>query len=358
MFGGSRGDEIRSPGAASLLSVVRVIRLIDVANDHDMRQIFEVGVAAGSHDQQWFSPISYESWLVRMRRPDPEDAQELYGFFDEAGRCRGSSLLFIPLEDNTDKVYSVVDVAPVHRRQGIGRALVERNVQRARALGRPMLFAETLVPGVADPRHPFVKFARATGFSPGWDEVARHLPLPIPQHRLDELAAAGAGVAGGDYDVEVFVDGVPERHLAGLAELLSLLAVDAPSGDIDFEAEAITPDRLRRTAAREREQGRTRLSALAIHRSTGVVAAQSDLIVDPGVHHASQLATYVHREHRGRHLGMAVKVANLQRLQRIRPDISFVRTMNAETNDHMISINVELGFEVVETLTEWTIDVG
>lgn len=322
-----------------------------------MRQIFEVGVAAKSHDQQWFAPISLDSWLIHMRRPDPEDAQELYGFFDPAGRCLGSSLLFIPLQDNTDKVYSVVDVAPEHRRHGVGRALVERNVQRAGELGRSMLFAETLVPGVADSDHPFVKFARATGFSAGWDEVARHLSLPVSPGRLDELATATAAHVG-DYDIEVFVDGVPEQHLAGLAELLSLLAVDAPSGDIEFEAEAVTPDRLRRMAAREREQGRTHLSALAIHRSTGVVAAQSDLTIDAGVEHANQLGTFVHRAHRGKRLGMAVKVANLRRLHRDRPDVRFVRTMNAETNDHMVSINVELGFEVVEVLTEWTIDIA
>lgn len=333
-----------------------VIRLIDAANDQDMRQIFDVGVAAKAHDQQWFSPISYNSWLVRMRSPDPEDAQELYGCFDEAGRCLGSSLLFIPLQDNTDKVYSVVDVAPDCRRRGAGRALVEHNEQRCRELGRSILFAETLVPGAADPTHPFVKFARAMGFSPGWDEVARHLSLPVPQSRLEQLMADTAPSAG-DYDIEVFVGEVPERYLVGLAALLSLLAVDAPSGDIDFEAEAITPDRLRRVAAREREQGRTHLTALAIHRSTGAVAAQSELTVDPGVHHASQLATFVHREHRGKRLGLTVKIANLRRLQQIHPDIAFVRTLNAETNDHMVAINAALGFEMVETLTEWTLDV-
>lgn len=55
---------------------------------------------------------------------------------------------------------------------------------------------------------------------------------------------------------------------------------------------------------------------------------------------------------------MAVKVANLQRLQRDYPGRAFVHTTNADNNEHMVPINVDLGFEVVETLTEWTIDVG
>ncbi|WP_446666705.1 GNAT family N-acetyltransferase [Flexivirga sp. B27] len=333
-----------------------MIRLIDPSDDADMRAVFDVGIATKSHDLPWFSPVSYDSWVIQMRDPDPEDAQALYASFDADGTCQGTNLLFIPLEDNTDKVYSIVDVAPAHRRQGVGRALVEHGLARARALRRTQVFAETLVPGSFDEQHGFVRFARAAGFSHGWDDITRHLPLPVPQERLIRLAESASAKYANDYRVETFVGRVPEEHLPGLAELMRLLAVDSPSGEIDFDAEAVTPDRLRRMYDREAEQGRIHLSTLAIHNASGAVVAQSDLVMEGTVDFAVQLGTYVHREHRGHRLGMAVKVANLQRLQRDHPEPTFVRTMNAETNAHMVSVNVDLGFEVVETSTEWVID--
>ena len=45
-----------------------------------------------------------------------------------------------------------------------------------------------------------------------------------------------------------------------------------------------------------------------------------------------QWGTYVHRDHRGHRLGAAVKVANLRAVQRERPDILRIDTVNAETN--------------------------
>ena len=66
-----------------------------------------------------------------------------------------------------------------------------------------------------------------------------------------------------------------------------------------------------------------------------------------------QWATLVHREHRGHRLGAAVKVANLRRLQRDRPDITEVVTQNAEVNEQMIGINARLGFEPVALVPEF-----
>ena len=66
-----------------------------------------------------------------------------------------------------------------------------------------------------------------------------------------------------------------------------------------------------------------------------------------------QWATLVHRDHRGHRLGAAVKVANLRRLQRERPDLTEVVTQNAEVNAQMIGINARLGFEPVALVPEF-----
>jgi RimJ/RimL family protein N-acetyltransferase len=81
--------------------------------------------------------------------------------------------------------------------------------------------------------------------------------------------------------------------------------------------------------------------------------AHTDLLLRPSGTRGVQWATLVHREHRGHRLGAAVKVANLRRLQRDRPDITEVVTQNAEVNDQMIAINTRLGFAPVALVPEF-----
>lgn len=324
-----------------------------------MREVYDLGVAANSLARPWFSPPSYKSWLIGMRKPDVEEPQELYGFFGADGTCAGTSLLFLPAQDNVEKVYADIDVAPQHRRQGVGTALVQHAVTRVRALDRRTLLVETFGPaerGAGCDDDEYARFAKAHGFSPAWRELSQHLPLPVPDDALSRIAAEAAA-CGERYRIETFVGRVPDELLPGLAELMGLLAADAPSGNVEFEREVVTPDRLVHLYEREAEQGRIRLSSVALEEATGVVAAQTDLVFDASLDPVVQEGTYVHREHRGHRLGAAVKAANLQRLQRDYPGRPSVRTMNADTNEHMVAINAELGFEVVETMTEWRIDV-
>jgi hypothetical protein len=91
------------------------------------------------------------------------------------------------------------------------------------------------------------------------------------------------------------------------------------------------------------------VTAVAVHRETGVVAAYTDLAVpsgDPDV--VFQWGTLVLPEHRGHRLGMAVKAANLRELGRLAPERRSVQTMNDEQNPWMVRINQDLGFEIIE----------
>ena len=61
----------------------------------------------------------------------------------------------------------------------------------------------------------------------------------------------------------------------------------------------------------------------------------------------------MHREHRGHRLGLAVKAANIRAVQDAYPDKTRITTQNAESNDFMVDINKEIGFEAVEDSMEW-----
>ena len=146
--------------------------------------------------------------------------------------------------------------------------------------------------------------------------------------------------------VETYVDEIPDHLLESYCGLVNQLIVDAPTGEVDYEASATTPETTKQRFAQHQKVGRTVFYSLAV--KDGEAVAQSDVAVQAGdTHKALQWATFVHRDHRGHRLGAAVKVANLRALQRERPDVVQIDTENAETNAYMVSINERLGFEIV-----------
>ena len=57
--------------------------------------------------------------------------------------------------------------------------------------------------------------------------------------------------------------------------------------------------------------------------------------------------------HRGHRLGMLVKLSNLRRLRAEYPAVERVVTYNAAEIDHMLAINVALGFRPAGYDGEW-----
>jgi RimJ/RimL family protein N-acetyltransferase len=198
--------------------------------------------------------------------------------------------------------------------------------------------------GPADDQSPPVRFAASHGFHVANTEIQRQLRLPVDDALLDELDAEGEPHRDG-YTVTTFVDDLPDELLPSYCALVNQLIVDAPSGEVDYEASALTPASMREHIAVQRRIGRRVYRSLAIR--DGEAVAQTDLALQTEGDTAVQWGTYVHRDHRGHRLGAAVKVANIRAVQRERPDIRRIDTSNAETNSWMVAINERLGFEIL-----------
>ncbi|MEZ5097322.1 MAG: hypothetical protein R2731_15255 [Nocardioides sp.] len=171
--------------------------------------------------------------------------------------------------------------------------------------------------------------------------------LPAPPERLAALATESAPHHRG-YQLRAWAGSCSDDLVAGVAALEALVAVEAPIGDLE-----LGPDTADVAAYRRREellaaQGRTRLTAAALD-ERGEVVAYSDLVVprhEPG--RAYQWGTLVRRDHRGHRLGLAVKLATLELLQRDFPERTRLTTWNAEVNAPMVAVNDRLGFRPVE----------
>jgi hypothetical protein len=89
-------------------------------------------------------------------------------------------------------------------------------------------------------------------------------------------------------------------------------------------------------------------TVMARHDATGEPAGLTMVEVGPErPEWGFQALTAVAREHRGRRLGLRLKLAMLDLLARQEPQVTHLLTSNTETNTHMISINEELGYYVL-----------
>lgn len=323
--------------------------MLDPYDDAQMRRFHEISWRAEKEDgRPWNSFWTFQEMAGMLREPTDDQRMECLCLYD-GQQMVAAGFAEMSLLDNLDKAWVFVAVEPELRGRGFGSMLMDALLETARRNDRTQVTGMLAVPFEERHSSGLLRFMDKHGFRLANTEIMRILRLPMPAGLLEEVRRESAPYHE-DYQISTFVDEVPDEYLASYCYLRNQLALDAPTGDIDFEAEALTPEIIRQRFDRNRRSGRTTYFSLAIR--DGEAVAHSDLAVPPTGTESHQLGTLVRRDHRGHRLGAAVKVANLEALQRDRPDITEVHTGNAETNRWMVSINERLGFERVAVCPE------
>jgi GNAT superfamily N-acetyltransferase len=240
-----------------------------------------------------------------------------------------------------------LSVLPSARRQGVGRALHALAVARTRALGRSYLIGPTVQ------RHPDgAAFATAMGAAAGLEELRSRLDVrALDPDRVESLLAEAWTHADG-YQLLQWTGVPPEEIIEDVAHLDSRLSVDAPVGDLAWEPEKVDREKVRQAELSRIARGRMSYNTGAL-RDGRLVAwtAIAGPVDEPA--QAWQNITLVDPGHRGRRLGLIVKLANLEHVRKLRPGLEVIDTFNAATNEHMLAINRTMGFRVVESVLQW-----
>jgi GNAT superfamily N-acetyltransferase len=327
------------------------IRDQDLHDTDALRAAFPELRAAALHERDDM-PFWGEREFVSMMQTELPDIRRRLLLAYDGGRVVGGAYVVVPTLDNLDKLYLHITVHPAARRLGLGSALEARARELARRESRSTIIGEAHVPAERRDDHAARRFAEAHGYALANVEIARALDLPVSDELLDACAAEAAPFHHG-YRLETFDGPIPEGLAESFCILLGLLATEAPTGDLDFEPEVVPVEALRAREKASEEQGRTVYTTVAID-SSGDAVADTMLKFSPDdPANAMQWATLVRSDHRGRRLGLAIKVRNLRTLQAAHPEVRRVWTQNAEVNDHMVAINERLGFKPVEMVLEF-----
>ncbi len=330
------------------------IRALDapaLADDAFMRDFYELDRRAELHGRPHAPFWELQEFLGVVRTPDSGERLDVFAAFD-GDRLVGTAVLWSFLLDNLDKAYFKVRVDVTDRRRGIGRGLVQRVEQAVADDGRSLAMTDTVLPFDDRDSHAHRRFLEACGYGFSIYEVVRHLPLPVADEQIqawiDEAAPHHEG-----YTIETFVGAVPDDLVETLCVLFAQLAVDAPTGVVDFEEETYTPQRYAEAMTTMAAMGRVGYETVALTPGREVVA-QTTLAVSTGDNpNVYQWGTFVHRHHRGHRLGLATKAANLRAVQAARHDLALVITQNGDINDYMVAINERMGFRPIEVSAEF-----
>jgi GNAT superfamily N-acetyltransferase len=302
--------------------------------------------AANAVDTPHFLPDTTSSVLARLRHGGDGDPPAM-AVAQEGGRVVGMVRVALPRWDNTHLSVVRVVVDPRVRRRGLGRGLFEAGVERARAEGRRVVAAWTLERAAGG-----VEFLKAMGLDVVATEVLRRQDvLAIDWPRLDRYYADALPLAAG-YQLLRLPGPVPEELLPRVATMTEAIN-DAPFEDLELENEVFSPERIRAFEAAMTAHGSRLYRVVARHRDTGELAGHTLVGVEnerPG--YGWQGDTSVVRAHRGHRLGLLLKIEMLRWLRQDEPQLRLLDTGNNNTNAHMIRINEQLGYEVIDKIIE------
>lgn len=244
-------------------------------------------------------------------------------------------------------------VLPHWRRRGLGRVLAGRAVSVAGDRGLRLVTGRTRqhVPaGAAFARH--LGAQAATVVRENRQDLTA-VDAAFLRRQLDEGPARAPG-----YRLQFVAGATPPELAEKVAGVLNVMNT-APRDDLDIGDTPMTPELVRQYDQAAEDAGEQLWACYAVEEASGQFVGLSTLNFRPGEPDRAHVGdTAVEPAHRGRALGRWLKAAMTSRLLAEAPQVRWVITHNAGSNDAMLAINTQLGFRPVAEITTWQAPAG
>jgi GNAT superfamily N-acetyltransferase len=271
--------------------------------------------------------------------------------------------------DDPHTAWMMVNVLPGVRRRGIGTALSAKlqGVAATDGIRKAIVYTvsgfgqgeQLSAPtgfGSVALGNPEVRFLLRGGYR--LEQVVRASRLPLPASSVESLLAESRAAAGPEFALHTWVDRTPKKWRREMAAMHQTMSTEEPSAGLEEPEDVWTVRRLDETEKRLAGGPRRFLVTAVEHEPTGTLAGFTTLSVPTELDRpVSQEDTLVLPAYRGHRLGMLMKSANLDELQKRMPGRPCVITFNAEENRHMLDVNEHLGFVPIGYEGAWRRDL-
>lgn len=300
-------------------------------------------------------PIPLEETTNQMKNlPSFVDLKIWYVWNDNQTEMVAQGNIGLMYTDNNRHLSQFdIIVHPDYRCQGIGKRLLGLIAETARRDQRTHLICDT------NDRIPAGEaFMSRLGAKRGLEGHVNQLRVDeLDRNLIDQWLKQGRKNMT-EFEMGVWEGNYPDEQLDEIVKLMELTN-QQPLGDLSIEEMHITPQQIREMEKMDNARGNQRCTFYVIDRETGKFAGYTETVWNanrPEI--LRQDMSGVFPQYRGKGLGRWLKAAMLDRQLKLRPEIKFVRTTNADTNAAMLRINNELGFKPYMSSILWQMEIN
>jgi mycothiol synthase len=296
-------------------------------------------------------PLAAE--IASARHPPAAEDGVVLTARDPGGAIRGYAScgwLYLPGWDHVLQAH--IAVLPDARRQGLGQLLLDCAAAVAQRRGLRLVTGRTKdnVPAGAS-------FCTAMQAQQAMVADENRMDLCSADRGLIDSWLADGPRRAPAYRL-LFVAGPTPPELADEAAAVLNVMNTAPREDLDVGDTSITPDLLSDYDEAVSAIGAQRRAYYAVEEKSGRFVGLTDITLRPELPDRVWVGdTAVDPAHRGQGLGKWLKAAITRHLLDELPQVRWVITWNAGSNDPMLAINHDLGFRPVAVYTTWQLPV-
>lgn len=253
--------------------------------------------------------------------------------------------------ENQHVLMGTVEVLPEYRHRGLGKKLFGKLVQLAIDKERRLIMMQTY--STAPAGEVFMKRIRA---KPGLATHINQLRVLDVDSKLMQQWINQAHSRAAVFELGFWDAAYPDEEIDVIAKLWDLTN-QAPRGELEFKDVHMSADELRQMEKMYFARGIQRWTFYVKEKSSKKFAGYTETMWNPNRPMLlEQGFTGVFPEFRGKGLGRWLKAAMIEKILNDRPQVQFIRTQNADINEHMLKINNQMGFKPYISSTIWQIE--